>query len=213
MIIYFTLLLAPVFICVSRSSGSVLCLCGKMLCERPGLSRSSLTSTRVCWTWTGTAASQRTSLRFRILFLCKWVYAGLHPTDLWLICVFFPQWALEGNARALEAHPCNLSKQDDGGAAPLHYASSKGHVRVINLIVQIAGSQGQIPVHSWPPSSLLLHVLAKIMLASAWRLEELHHLQCRPQERDLPRMHCDWVQLSFQQEKKPSCFWNVFNKS
>lgn len=59
-------------------------------------------------------------------------------------CVFFSQWALEGNAPALAAHSGNLSKRDDGGATPLHYASSKGHIRVINLIVQISGSQGEI---------------------------------------------------------------------
>lgn len=60
---------------------------------------------------------------------------------------FSPQWALEGNALALESDLSNLSMRDDGGASPLHYASSKGHVHVINLIIQIAGSQGQIWVH------------------------------------------------------------------
>ncbi|KAK3534710.1 hypothetical protein QTP86_023793 [Hemibagrus guttatus] len=51
------------------------------------------------------------------------------------------EWALKGDAPALEGDVSNLGVRDDGGASPLHYASSKGHIRVINLIVQMAGSQ------------------------------------------------------------------------
>ncbi|MCJ8744730.1 hypothetical protein PDJAM_G00122030 [Pangasius djambal] len=65
------------------------------------------------------------------------------------------KWALEGNVQALEGDSSNLSMRDDGGATPLHYAASKGHVRVINLIIQLAGSQeldivddeGNTPLH------------------------------------------------------------------
>ncbi|KAI5616928.1 transient receptor potential cation channel, subfamily A, member 1a, partial [Silurus asotus] len=65
------------------------------------------------------------------------------------------QLALEGNAAALEGHSSNLGMRDDGGATPMHYASSKGHTRVINLIVHIAGPQeldvvddeGNTPLH------------------------------------------------------------------
>ncbi|XP_017351760.1 transient receptor potential cation channel subfamily A member 1a [Ictalurus punctatus] len=65
------------------------------------------------------------------------------------------EWALEGNVPALEGQSGNLNTRDGGGAAPLHYASSKGHIRVINLIVRIAGSQeldvaddeGNTPLH------------------------------------------------------------------
>ncbi|XP_060762606.1 transient receptor potential cation channel subfamily A member 1a [Neoarius graeffei] len=65
------------------------------------------------------------------------------------------EWALEGNALALEDDLSNLSVRDDGGASPLHYASSRGHVHVINLIVQLTSSQeldvmddgGNTPLH------------------------------------------------------------------
>ncbi|TSN21213.1 Transient receptor potential cation channel subfamily A member 1 [Bagarius yarrelli] len=65
------------------------------------------------------------------------------------------EWALEGDAPAQDGHMSNLSARDDCGASPLHYASSKGHVRVINLIVQMAGAQeldivddeGNTPLH------------------------------------------------------------------
>ena len=53
------------------------------------------------------------------------------------------QWALDGNTVALEKHPKQLAMRDDSGASPLHYAASRGHLRAIKLIVQVAGLQGE----------------------------------------------------------------------
>lgn len=79
--------------------------------------------------------------------LLKSCHAHLHLADCHRV---FLQCALKGDAPALEGDVSNLGMRDDGGASPLHYASSKGHIRVINLIVQIAGSQGQTRTHSRP---------------------------------------------------------------
>ncbi|XP_062843287.1 transient receptor potential cation channel subfamily A member 1a [Trichomycterus rosablanca] len=50
------------------------------------------------------------------------------------------EWALDGDAAALKCHSDSLKVTDDGGATPLHYAASKGHIRIIRLIMQIAGA-------------------------------------------------------------------------
>ncbi|KAL7851688.1 hypothetical protein AOLI_G00220440 [Acnodon oligacanthus] len=65
------------------------------------------------------------------------------------------EWALDGNTIALEKHPKQLAVRDDSGASPLHYAVSRGHLRAIKLIVQVAGPQelnavdeeGNTPLH------------------------------------------------------------------
>lgn len=87
-------------------------------------------------------------------FMVKDDLTHIPPCGL-LIGVFL-QWALEGNVPALEGQSGNLNTRDGGGAAPLHYASSKGHIRVINLIVRIAGSQGQTRVHSGERPPLII---------------------------------------------------------
>ncbi|XP_066508040.1 transient receptor potential cation channel subfamily A member 1-like [Hoplias malabaricus] len=65
------------------------------------------------------------------------------------------EWALEGDVVALEKHPKQLSVRDDTGASPLHYAASRGQLRSIKLIIQVAGLQdlnavdeeGNTPLH------------------------------------------------------------------
>ncbi|XP_051989633.1 transient receptor potential cation channel subfamily A member 1a [Xyrauchen texanus] len=65
------------------------------------------------------------------------------------------EWAMQGNTVALEKHCRHLDIRDHIGASPLHYASSKGHVCTIKLIVQITGQQelnvrdeeGNTPLH------------------------------------------------------------------
>lgn len=56
------------------------------------------------------------------------------------LCWF--QWAKQGNAVALEKHSKYLDIRDHIGASPLHYASSKGYFRIIRLIAQVIGQQG-----------------------------------------------------------------------
>jgi len=50
---------------------------------------------------------------------------------------------------ALEKHSKYLDIRDHIGASPLHYASSKGYFRIIRLIAQVVGQQGNRATSIW----------------------------------------------------------------